>query len=104
MALNEKKIPAGAKADEALAEQIRAGVLAGRFPARKPLPPAEAGRVPPLKIGKTANVLGIHLSHCQISYSAIPAMPRDGLRAPASARLRMDSRRRSSAKPAVKAR
>jgi len=72
MALNEKKIPAGAKADEALAKQIRARVAGGTLSCAEAFAAAEAGKVPPLKIGKTADVLGIHLSHCQIGLFGYP--------------------------------
>jgi hypothetical protein len=73
MALNDKKLPAGLRADEAIVSEIKAclgedGTLS--CPAAFAL--AKSRNIAVLDIGRAADASGIHLSRCQLGLFGFP--------------------------------
>ncbi len=72
MTLEEKTLPADFVVDENLAQAIRARTREGKLPCAVAFAIAAQQEVEPLLVGQTADVLQIHLSHCQLGLFGYP--------------------------------
>jgi molybdate transport system regulatory protein len=72
MALKDKKVPANVKVDKKIEAEIRVRAGEGTLSCAEAFDAAGHTDVSPLQVGKTADVLGIHLSHCQIGLFGYP--------------------------------
>jgi len=66
MALKDKKVPTNVKGNKKIEAEIRVRAGEGTLSCAEAFLAAGHAGVSPLDVGKTADVLGIHLSHCQI--------------------------------------
>jgi hypothetical protein len=72
MALKDKRVVPGAKPDARLAEEIRGRVLDGTLSCAEAFAAADGAGVSPLDIGRTADILRVRLSHCQLGLFGYP--------------------------------
>jgi len=72
MALKDKRIVPGAKPDARIATEIRARALDGTLSCAEAFAAADRAGVSPLEVGRTADVLRIKLSHCQLGLFGYP--------------------------------
>ncbi len=72
MALEDKPLPTDFVVDPDLAEAIQKYLVDGNLPCARAFALAEAQGVAPLLIGQTADVLQIHLTHCQLGLFGYP--------------------------------
>ncbi|HEY90108.1 MAG TPA: hypothetical protein G4N98_10350 [Thermoflexia bacterium] len=73
MTLAEKTLPADFVVDENLAQAIRARMREEKLPCAVAFAIAAQQEVSPRRVGQTADVLQIHLSHCQLGLFGYPA-------------------------------
>ncbi len=72
MALKDKILPSDLIVDKKLTEAIRFQMKNGTIACASAFAVAKKNSVDPLLIGKTADVLQIHLSHCQLGLFGFP--------------------------------
>ena len=72
MALKDKRIAPGVKPDARLAAEIKGRVLDGTLSCAEAFAVADRATVPPLDVGRAADVLKVKLSHCQIGLFGYP--------------------------------
>ncbi len=72
MALKNKRVVPGAKPDARLAAEIRGRVLEGTLSCAEAFAVVEGTGVSPLEVGRTADILRIKLSHCQLGLFGYP--------------------------------
>lgn len=72
MALEEKDVPNEFKVDETIADAIRARLEDEKISCTAAFAIARNFSIPPLQVGKTADVLQIHLSRCQLGLFGYP--------------------------------
>ncbi len=78
MTLEEKPAPDDFTVDEELATSIRARSREGKLPCAVAFAIAAQQEVPPRLVGQTADVLQIHLSHCQLGLFGYPGGKKGG--------------------------
>jgi hypothetical protein len=72
MALEDKELPTDFTIDDAVANAIRERLQDEKLPCAAAFKIAEAQEVTPLEVGKTADVLDIHLTRCQLGLFGYP--------------------------------
>lgn len=72
MALKDKRAVPGVKPDARLAAEIQGRVLDGTLSCAEAFAVADRVGVPPLDVGRTADVLKVKLSHCQLGLFGYP--------------------------------
>jgi|WetSurMetagenome_2_1015567.scaffolds.fasta_scaffold345009_1 molybdate transport system regulatory protein len=72
MALKDKKISTNVKVNKKLEAEIRVRAGEGTLSCAEAFDAARHAGITPLEIGKAADVLGVHLSHCQIGLFGYP--------------------------------
>ncbi len=72
MALKDKRIPSGVKPDARLSAEIRGRVLDGTLSCAEAFAVADGAGVAPLDAGRTADLLKVKLSHCQLGLFGYP--------------------------------
>jgi hypothetical protein len=72
MVLKDKPIAPGVKPDARLFAEIRGRVLDGTLSCAEAFSVADRATVPPLDVGRAADVLKIKLSHCQLGLFGYP--------------------------------
>ncbi len=72
MALKDKRVLPGAKPDAGLAAEIRGRILNGTLSCAEAFAVADGTGVSPLDVGRTADVLKVKLSHCQLGLFGYP--------------------------------
>jgi len=72
MALKDKPIAPGAKPDPGLADEIKGRALNGTLSCAEAFSVSDRAGVSPLDVGKTADVLKVKLSHCQLGLFGYP--------------------------------
>ncbi len=63
---------AGFVPDERVVEAIRAGLVEGKLPCAQAFAIANRMGIPPLEVGRTADVLEVHLNRCQLGLFGYP--------------------------------
>ncbi len=72
MALKNKRVVPGAKPDARLAAEIQGRVLEGTLSCAEAFAVADGAGVSPLDVGRTADILRVKLSHCQLGLFGYP--------------------------------
>jgi len=72
MALKDKKVDSTAGVDEDLAKTIRGRLQGGRLACAGAFQLAEERGIPRLEVGRTVDVLSVHLTHCQLGLFGYP--------------------------------
>ncbi len=72
MALKDKRVAPGGKPDERLVAEIRGRVLDGTLSCAEAFAVSDRAGVPSLDVGRTADVLKVKLSHCQLGLFGYP--------------------------------
>jgi hypothetical protein len=72
MALKDKRIVPGAKPDAGLTAEIRGRILDGTLSCAEAFAVADGTGVSPLDVGRTADLLRVKLSHCQLGLFGYP--------------------------------
>ncbi|MEW6365701.1 MAG: hypothetical protein AB1714_13815 [Acidobacteriota bacterium] len=76
MALKDKTLDKDFEPDESLVMELRSRLRDGRLPCVAAFAAAEAMRVEPLLIGKTADAVDLHLTQCQLGLFGYPGHSR----------------------------
>lgn len=72
MALKDKRIASGSKPDAKIGAEIKGRVLDGTLSCAEAFAVADRAGVAPLDVGRTADVLKVKLSHCQLGLFGYP--------------------------------
>lgn len=72
MALEDKEIPEDQSPNSEIAEKIRAKLSDEKLACASAFSIAEALGVPPLAVGKSADLMGVRLTRCQLGFFGYP--------------------------------
>jgi len=72
MALEDKELPEGFQPDERVVQLVSERLTDGKLACASAFAIATALSVPPLTVGRTADLLGIHLTRCQLGLFGYP--------------------------------
>jgi hypothetical protein len=74
MALKNKRILPGTKPDARLGAEIKGRVLEGTLSCAEAFAVSAAAGVPPLEVGRAADLMKVKLSHCQLGLFGYPRL------------------------------